>query len=151
VNQTGASLITKLNPAIPRHYLFALAGGLWTLAGALLCIRGEAWLEVFPLSIECALEVVSVGLAIVGYLFLFTKVVRKNIDRIGSLPDRACLFAFAAWRGYLMIALMMTIGITLRNSALPKYYLSVPYTAMGVILLIGSVTFYRRFLAALAK
>jgi hypothetical protein len=48
-----------------------------------------------------------------------------------------------------MIALMMTIGITLRSASIPKYYLSIPYTAMGGILLIGSLKFYRRFLAAL--
>jgi hypothetical protein len=75
-------------------------------------------------------------------------VVQKNLDRIERLPERACLFAFTAWHGYIMIALMIMIGFTLRNSAIPMYYLSIPYTAMGGTLLIGSLRFYRQFLAA---
>ncbi|MDP2885556.1 MAG: hypothetical protein Q8P51_11105 [Ignavibacteria bacterium] len=148
MNQISASLISKLNLAVPRHYLFAISGVLWTIAGVLLCVRGEVWLEVFPRETEFALETISIGLAVAGYFFLFAKAVRKNIDRIEQLPERACLFAFTAWYGYIMIALMIMIGVTLRNSALPMYYLSIPYTAMGGTLLIGSLRFYRQFLAA---
>ena len=148
MNHINASLISKLNPAVPRHYLFAIAGVLWTVAGAILCVRGEIWLEVFPLGAEFALETISIGLAVAGYFFFFMKVVKKNIDRIELLPERACLFAFTAWHGYIMIAMMIMIGFTLRNSSIPMYYLSIPYTAMGGTLLIGSLRFYRQFLAA---
>ena len=119
---------------------------LWTLAGVLLCTRATIWLNAFPLAAEVALEAVSIGIAVATYSFMFFKVVQKNIDRIGRLPERACLFAFTSWQGYLMIGLMMTIGITLRNSSLPKYYLSIPYDTMGVILLIGSLKFFQKFL-----
>ena len=149
MNQFDASLISRLNPAVPRQYLFGLAGLLWTIAGGLLCVRAEIWLESYSFSVEVALELVSVALAAAGYLLFFFKVVQKSIDRIGHLPDRACLFAFTAWHGYIMIAFMMTLGITLRNTSIPKYYLAVPYTAMGGILLIGSLRFYRRFLSVL--
>ncbi len=149
MTESYSSFTERLNPAVPRHYLFAIAGVLWTAAGAVLCVRGELWLEVFPFRAELTLESISIGLAIAGYIFLFKKVVQKNIERISRLPERACLFAFTAWHGYLMIALMMTIGIMLRNTSIPKYYLSIPYTAMGGILLIGSLRFYRRFLNAL--
>jgi hypothetical protein len=151
MNQVRASFITRLNPAVPRHYLFAIAGVLWMAAGVLLCVRAEQWLEAFPAGTELALEIISIALAAAGYLFFFFKVVQRNIDRIGRLPDRACLFAFTAWHGYIMIALMMTIGITLRNTSIPKYYLSIPYTAMGGILLIGSLRFYQAFLALRAQ
>jgi hypothetical protein len=67
------------------------------------------------------------------------------------MPERANIFAFTAARGYVMIALMMTIGITLRNSSIPKYYLTIPYFAMGGILFIGSVQFYRQFITSFAK
>lgn len=148
MNQISVSLISKLNPAVPRYYLFAIAGVLWTVAGLLLCVRGEVWLEVFPLGVEFAMETISLGFAVAGYVLLFAKVVQRNIDRIEQLPERACLFAFTAWYGYIMIALMIIIGFTLRNSSIPMYYLSIPYTAMGGTLLIGSLSYYRRFLAA---
>jgi len=145
------SIISRLNPAVPRYYLFGLAGAFWTFAGLMLCARAILWLNVFPLSVELALETTSIAIAIIGYLFLFVKVVQKNIDRIGQLPDHACVFAFTAWQGYVMIALMITIGITLRNTSIPKYFLAVPYTAMGAILLIGSAKFFRQFSTSLAQ
>jgi len=148
MTQTRLSLLTRLNPAIPRHYLFALAGGLWTVAGVMLCLRAEAWLEVFPLGTEIGLAALCVALAAVGYLFLFMHIVRKNIDRIAGLPERACLFAFTAWRGYGLITLMILLGMTLRDTTFPKYLLAIPYTVMGIILIIGSVRFYRQFLVA---
>ncbi|MCX6143324.1 MAG: hypothetical protein NTZ35_08895 [Ignavibacteriales bacterium] len=150
MGETKSSLISKLNPAVPRYYLFGLAGAFWTFAGLLLCARAIVWLNAFPLSIELALGTTSIAIAIVGYLYLFVKVVQKNIDRIGQLPENACMFAFIAWPGYFMIALMITIGITLRNTSMPKYLLAVPYTAMGVILLIGSARFFRQFAASMA-
>jgi len=145
--QTKVPMILRFKPAVPRHYVFALAGILWTLAGALLCIRAAIWLEAFPFATGFALEAVSVILAMAVYFLMFSSLVDKNIERIHRLPERACVFAFTAWRGYLMIVLMMTIGITLRNTSIPKYFLSIPYTAMGGTLLIGSLGFYRQFLA----
>jgi hypothetical protein len=138
-------MILRLKPAVPRHYIYALAGMLWTVAGALLCIRAFIWLEVFPFATKFALESVSVVLAIATYFLMFSSLVEKNVNRIRKLPDRACMFAFTAWRGYFMIALMMAIGITLRSTSIQKYYLSIPYSAMGGTLLIGSIGFYRQF------
>ena len=146
MSQNPPSVLSRLNPAVPRHYLFVLAGGLWTIAGIILCLRAEVWLEVFPLGTEIELEALGAILAVLGYLFLFIHIVRKNIDRITELPERVCLFAFTAWRGYLLIALMIGLGLLLRSTSIPKYYLSLPYTAMGIILIIGSIRFYRQFL-----
>jgi hypothetical protein len=145
--QTRIRLTTRFKPAVPRHYVFALAGCLWTLAGVLLCFRAAVWLGAFSFGAEMALELVSVVLAVASYSFVFSRLVRKNIDRINALPERACVFAFTHWRGYLMIVLMMILGLTLRNTAIPTYYRSVPYTAMGATLLIGSIGFYRQFFA----
>ncbi|MGA9365319.1 MAG: hypothetical protein WBW16_13220 [Bacteroidota bacterium] len=136
----------RLRPAVPRHWLFAVGGLIWTVVGLLLCTRAVVWLATFALSTEFLIEIVGVVLASAGYVYGLSKVVQKNITRINGLPDRACAFAFTGWRGYIMIGLMVTLGITVRNSFIPKYYLSIPYTAMGGMLLIGSLSFYRQFL-----
>ena len=150
MDEPKSFLFSKLNPAVPRYYLFGLAGAFWTFAGVVLCARAILWLNDFPLSIELALETTSIAIAVIGYLFLFVKVVQKNIDRIRQLPENACIFAFTAWQGYIMIASMITIGITLRNTSIPKYFLAVPYTAMGIILLIGSARFFGQFATSIA-
>ena len=94
------------------------------------------------------MESASVAIAVTAYLLWFSKLVLRNIARIHTLPEWACAFAFTAWHGYLMIGLMMTLGIVLRNSPIPRIYLAVPYAIMGAILLVGSFRFVREFLAA---
>jgi hypothetical protein len=136
----------SLYPAVQRHWLFAIAGITWASVGALLCLRAIVWLAPFTLGTDLLVETVSVVLAAIGYVYGFSKAVQKNISRIDRLPDWACAFAFTAWRGYLMIGLMVTIGIALRSSSIPKYYLSIPFTAMGGMLLIGGVRLFRQFL-----
>jgi hypothetical protein len=44
-----------------------------------------------------------------------------------------------------MIAAMIGMGISLRNSSLPKELLIVPYTAMGGALILGGVLYLRSF------
>jgi hypothetical protein len=140
----------RFNPAVPRRFLYALAGLLWTVAGGLLCVRGAIWLQDLQLPVIASVEAAAIAIAAAGYVFLFSGVVRNNIARIGRLPDRACVFAFTAPRGYIMIAVMMTAGISLRTSSIPHYYLSLPYSAMGGVLLTGSVGFYRKFFGTAA-
>jgi hypothetical protein len=139
-------MIQRFNPAVPRHFLYGIAGLFWTLAGGLLCVRGAVWLGQLQFPAIASVEAASIAVAAAGYIFLFSGIVRKNITRIGLLPDRVCVFAFTAWRGYIMIGVMVTAGISLRSSSIPLYYLSLPYTAMGGILLTGSAVFYREFL-----
>jgi len=142
-------VISKLNPAVPRRFLFAIAGLLWTVAGILVCIRGIIWLEELRFEAALPIGIAAVIVAIVVYSVLFSRVVQNNISRIVELPERVCIFAFTPWRGYIMIALMITAGITLRNSPIPHSYLCLPYTSMGGMLLAGSVRFYREFLHAI--
>jgi hypothetical protein len=142
------TILAKLNPAVPRHFLFALAGVLWACAGVLLCFRGVVWIEDVQFPVACGVELAGILLAALGYMFIFSRVVRKNIARIGALPERVCVFAFTAWRGYLIIAVMMTAGIALRSSSIPHFYLALPYTSMGGMLLTGSVVFSRQFVVS---
>lgn len=108
-------------------------------------MRGTIWLQLLSPLGEVIVGLLSVVFAAVGYLYGFSNVVQKNIDRIRQMPERAAIFAFTHVRGFVMIALMITIGITLRNSTIPKYYLILHYDVMGGVLLIGGIRFYRQF------
>jgi hypothetical protein len=141
----------RLNPAVPRHWLFAIAATIWSAVGLLLCSRAIVWLSPLSISTGLLMELTGIAVAAIGYLYLFFRAVQHNIKRIHALPTRACVFAFTAWRGYVMIALMVTLGLTLRSSSIPKYYLSMPYTAMGVMLLIGGAGLFRQFFYSTRK
>ena len=138
-------------PKVPRHWLFLIAGLAWTLVGFLLCGRAVDWLIVLPSDIAIPLALASALIAGTAYYFGFTKVVQKNIRRIYTLPDGSPIYSFTAPRGYVLIAIMISTGITLRNSSLPKIYLTIPYLAMGGVLLIGSMRFYREFFKGSSK
>ena len=137
----------NLKPAVSRRNLYVLAGLLWTVAGLILCYRSLEWLSTASVASGLGLEILSAIAAGGLYAALFSSIVRKNIERITGLPDQVCVFAFTPWRGYGMIAFMMLLGIGIRSSDIPKIYLAVPFSIMGMTLLIGSVTFFRRFFA----
>lgn len=130
---------------VSRRWLFLIAGIAWTLVGLLLCGRAVDWLAALPFESALLLTLAALAIAGTGYYFGFTKVVRKNIRRIYGLADRVPIYAFTAPRGYILIAIMISTGITLRNSSLPKVYLTIPYLAMGGVLLIGAVNFFLEF------
>jgi hypothetical protein len=139
------SVLHKLNPAVPNHWLVLLAGIFWTGVGTTLCLRGFGWLEALHDSSATILGASGVVVAIVGNRFMLESVARKNTGRIFRLPQRACVFAFTAWKGYAMIALMITVGVALRSSSMPKQYLAPLYIAMGGTLFLSSFVFYRSF------
>jgi hypothetical protein len=134
----------KWKPAVSKYWLMVIAGLMWTGVGIILCRLAYIWLK--PVSWSRALPLGSLGLvfALAAYRYGFSKIALKNIDRLCLLTDKCCIFAFQAWRGYLIIIFMMILGITLRYSPFPKYFLAVIYTAIGGALFLSSFHFYRR-------
>jgi hypothetical protein len=139
---------TSFKPAIPRRLLLLLASAFWAVAGGILVVRAFFWLEEQGTGTMVSVESASIAIAVTAYLLWFSKLVLRNIARIHKLPEWACAFAFTAWHGYLMIGFMMTLGIVLRNSPIPRIYLAVPYAIMGAILLAGSARFIKEYLTS---
>ena len=127
-----------LNPAVPRSWLIAIAGLLWCAVGVMLWLHAGAWLR--DLGREMALPLgLGLGLGVLAHLTLFARIARKNLARLQAFPPRACLFAFQAWRGYLIIALMIALGVTLRPLPIPPHYLAVGYSAIGTALILSGL------------
>ncbi len=134
-----------INPAVAKHWLLLLAGIMWTGVGILLSTFAITWL-VRGLSItSILLGILGFGISIIANRFQFSRLAVKNIHRILSLDEKTCVFSFQPWSGYLIIAVMMTTGILLRNSSIPKLYLLVIYAAIGGALLQASINYYRYF------
>jgi hypothetical protein len=138
-------ILNKFNPALPKEWLLILAGVMWTAVGVMLFRYAIDWLT-HPLTlITLALGLLGVIISVAANFYEFSKLARKNITRILALNDKACLFSFQAWKGYLIIAVMISGGILLRNSVIPKPYLAVVYAAIGGALLQASLHYYWRF------
>ncbi len=138
------AFVARFNPVVPRNWLLVLAGLMWSAVGILLCSYALTWVTHPATTIAMALGLLGLAISVAINYWGFSKLARKNIDRIMAYEDRACAFAFQAWKGYLIIAIMMAGGMMLRHSAIPRPYLAVIYAAIGAALLQASVNYYLR-------
>lgn len=117
---------------------------MWSGVGILLNSFAIRWLQLYqgwPLvvSVVCG---IMLGLAIA--FFGFRRVAATNIQRIMEMPDDSCVFAFQKWQSYILIAVMMSMGIFLRNTDIfPRIFLASIYMGIGSALFISSISYYR--------
>ncbi len=135
----------KLKPYVARHWLFALAGVMWTGVGVMLLWRAAIWLSAMSAAWAVSIALVGMLIALSFYWFMFTKTVAKNIKRLCALPDPVGILAFNSPKGYILILFMITLGIALRRSALDRRILAVIYAGMGGALFLASLHFYHQF------
>ena len=134
--------LKSLNPAVTKSWLIALAGLMWTGVGVMLCRLAYIWLAVISRAMAASLGLFGIGMAVAAYYLGFSKIARKNVKRLRLLTERTCVFAFQTWRGYLIIGFMISLGIILRTSAIPKQYLAVVYTTIGGAIFLSSFHYY---------
>jgi hypothetical protein len=143
--------IKKYKPAVPKAVLLFLAGGLWLGVGSMLLFLAASWLREAA-QISCTLFAgAGVVLALLIHHFGFLKIVDKNLGRILPSDEHKCVFSFMPWKSYLIIPGMITLGIVLRHSAVPKHYLSIIYIAIGLALTLSSMRYMRYFFKELIK
>lgn len=135
-------ILHRLKPAVPRRGLYLLAAASWGVAGILLAWRGWEILGV-PRSPVLPVLVGGIIAGIVFFRYLFRRIADRVIGRIRSMPnDRPCLFSFLDWRGYGMMAGMITLGLLLRTTGvIPPFLLAPLYLMMSVALLASSLRF----------
>lgn len=136
------NLVKRYVPALPKIWLIIIAGLAWSSIGLFLNLTAFAWLP--PLSDSQTPILIGLGLLLAFAIGIigFSMLAKKNIHRIQRLPDKACVFAFQEWTSYPLVAVMITMGIFLRNSAIPKTLLAPIYIGIGGGLIIASLHYY---------
>jgi hypothetical protein len=137
-----AMRLTMFKPAAPRSLLVGLAGFMWSGVGVMLCRLAYVWLRAVRSGPALACGGVGIAVALTAYRFSFSKIAHKNIKRLCQLSDKACIFAFQAWKSYVIIGVMIMLGLALRHSPLPRSYLAIVYLAIGGALLLSSGHYY---------
>ncbi|MFN8242060.1 MAG: hypothetical protein U0X39_15075 [Bacteroidales bacterium] len=131
-----------LNPAVDRKYLLLLAGMAWAAVGVLLVTYAITWLSEYHGN-TIPYYVAGIGAGLIIYRFGFSRIASKNISRLVPLKSKRCVFSFVTWKSYLVIAFMMTLGITLRHSSIPKHYLSILYNGIGIGLFLSGLAYFK--------
>ncbi|MBI4842739.1 MAG: hypothetical protein HY809_00220 [Nitrospirae bacterium] len=137
--------IKKYDPAVDKRLLILLSGLLWSVVGVMLCMLAYKWLSITSGVASLYFVVSGAALALLIHHFGFLKLVDKNVKRISSYKEKACLFAFQERKSYLIIAVMICLGVILRHSPLPKPYLSVIYIGFGGAMILSSIKYFRLF------
>lgn len=132
----------RWKPALPMSWLCLLSGVMWSGVGLMLCLLAYGWLIQVELQIAIPLALAGIVLGSVIYRFGFLRFAERNLQRIQHLPAKACLFAFQEWKSYPLVVVMITMGIMLRNSPIPKPFLGVLYIGIGLGLFLASLHYY---------
>lgn len=135
-------ILERYKPGVSRHWLLALAGICWSAVGVVLCRMAYVWLRAVPSATAVAIACGGLIGAMIVYRFGFSKIAVKNITRVCQLPGKTCVFAFQAWKSYLIIVVMVALGISLRHSPIPKYLLAPVYITIGGALFLSSLSYY---------
>lgn len=139
-------ILDSCKPSVRRYWLIFAAGVVWLAVGVGLIAAACFWLyhnTTWPLS----LAAVSILMGLLVYSFLFSRIVRKNLARIGAKPETACLFGFQGLRSYFLVLIMMLMGYAVRHLPVPRDIAAVVYFTMGSALLLGSLLYFRKFSA----
>jgi len=130
-------------PTVKKVWLFWIAGAMWSGVGLMLCSLAYGWLAEMHSSAGVWIGLSGALLALIAYRYGFSKIARKNIDRLHSLLERANLFHFMPLKSYLLVAVMMALGMALRHSPLPRPCLAEVYATIGGALFLSSIHYYR--------
>jgi len=135
--------IKRFTPSVPKYYLLLFSGAMWMTVGILLNRLAIQWLIAYSQSSFLIFASSGFILGLLVHFFGFSKVAFKNIRRIADKPGKSCAFSFLSWKSYILVAFMITLGITLRNSDLPKSYLSIMYIGIGLGLFLSSFSYFK--------
>jgi len=116
---------------------------MWSLVGLMLCWLALNWYLVLNIGEHWSYVLGGLLLALPIHRFGFSMIAISNIKRIRLLPEKPCLFAFMSWWNYPLVAFMISLGLVMRHSPIPKSYLGILYIGIGGGLFLSSLRYYR--------
>jgi hypothetical protein len=130
----------KKRLSVHKNTLILIAGIVWAIAGFNIVRIG---LIAYQGNFTWWRGLLSIAVFTVFQVFIFGKMVKKHTERILQYEEeRQNVFRFFDTKSYLIMAFMMTLGISLRVSGLvPNGFIAYFYTGLGASLLTAGVLF----------
>ena len=132
---------------VSKRTLLFIAGLVWLAAGVnILRIGLKVLVPLF--SGATGRLLLALGLAAVicaAFSLMFHRIVVKHTNRILGYETKQPVYRFFDGKSYLLMAFMMTLGITLRRSGLvPEFFFAWFYTGLGTALSVAGIRFLVR-------
>ena len=130
---------------IPTRHLILVNGLLWSAIGIKILLTGIRYYLRLPVCHWWHL--LLTGLVFAGFYVMFTGIVRKYAGRIEAMPEpRTSIFKTFSVKGYIIIAFMITLGITLKRiPQVPDSFIAWFYCGLGPGLLSAGIRFIIRW------
>ena len=128
-----------------RVFSYIVAALIWGIPGINIAIKGlRTYMLMKPENLWW-LMLVTVAVS-VFFFFIFRRVVRKYSERIVSLPDSVVIWRVFPPKGWILLAFMMGLGITLKYiPSVPMAFTASFYSGLGPMLIVAA----SRYLAAM--
>jgi hypothetical protein len=143
--------LAKFKPAANKSFLLLLSWAMWFGVGIMLNSFALHWLIAYHGNRAYLFAGVGFIAALLIHYYGFLRIADRNLGRISNLNDKPCVFSFMSWKSYIIVVVMVTMGIALRHSAIPKQYLSMLYIGIGLALLLSSMRYFRMLVFELRK
>ena len=130
---------------IATRHLILFNGLLWSAIGIKILLTGISYYLRLP-EIHWWYYLLSV-LVFTGFYVMFTGIVRKYAERIEAMPEpKTSIFKTFSIKGYIIIAFMITLGITLKRiPQVPDSFIAWFYCGLGPGLLSAGIRFIIRW------
>ena len=132
---------------VSKRTLLLVAGIVWLIAGGNIAWLGIRFFAQMDQGIWWLLVIGAVVVFTLFHVKVFSKMVGKHAIRIaGYEAERIGIWHFFDVPGYVMMAIMMTGGISLRAFGLvPVWFIAFFYTGLGAALAVAGVSFILRY------
>jgi hypothetical protein len=137
--------IKKFILSVDKSILVLLAGLMWCGVGVLLVSYAVSWLSTCNSREQFFFYSAGFLVAMPIHHFGFLKIADKNLNRILFLTEKKSPFSFMTPKSYLIVIVMVSMGIALRHSPIPKKYLSLLYNGIGLALFLSGIRYFRVF------
>jgi len=137
--------IKKLTLSVDKSILTLLAGLMWCGVGIMLVRYAVSWLSICTWKEQVFFYTVGFFAAMPIHHFGFLKIADKNLNRILLLTEKTSPFSFMTGKSYIIVLIMVSMGIALRHSSIPKRYLSILYNGIGLALFLSGIRYFRFF------
>ncbi|MFM9413942.1 hypothetical protein ACKQTC_06150 [Peptococcus simiae] len=132
-----------MRPAFTNQQLLFIAGLVWLIAGLNVLRIG---LRAFPGYLNCPDGLLTLAIFYAFIHFVFGPLVRKNTARITAYPTLQPFYRFLDRKGFIVMTLMISLGISLRQlQLLPDVCIAVFYSGLGAALSLAGLLFFRQY------
>ena len=126
---------------IRRAYSYVIAAAIWSIPGINIAIKGVKTYMLMNHDDLWWLILITLAVSIFFFI-IFRRVVRKYSERIASLPDSVMIWQIFPPKGWILLAIMMGLGITLKHILdVPMSFTASFYSGLGPMLIVGGLRY----------